>query len=475
MLKDFLLRFAVGTVLGVAFGYLLDIILRREWIDQGHVNIFVLAMAMLNFCLADLFIAESGLLSVTVAGLVLGIRRTPQLRDIVSYKVELKDFLIGLLFVLLAANLDLRWFLDYGWELVLMVAAIMFIVRPLNVFASMRGSSLSLKQKLFLSWIAPRGIVAASMASVFALDLKKSGVENAAFLETFTYSVILGTVIVQGFTAGAVGRWLGVVRPVPHGWIIVGAHSLGRQIAKFFLRHGVDVVLIDTNAREVRAAKRDGLVAISEDAMLLNPEAHESLFRLRESAGADRQCRSESNALPTMVRIAGGLPFLPLGTDRLRDGGKPAPAGGQTNLGEFALRSLDAARQRTGTIAHQATRRRSACPLRKRAGYASRKHTSSRVLPASCDLTTKNGSCTTRIGQQTGGLPLVPENVIFSEQTNLFELYREMLHHLHRQLPGIDAEQLLVEMWKREADYTSLLGNGIALPHTWSDAVSGPC
>ncbi len=227
VLQDFMLRFAIGAALGISFGLLLDFILRRGWMDEGHNNVFVLAMAMLNFALADLLKSESGLLSVTVTGLVLGIRKTPQLRAIVSYKTELKDFLIGLLFVLLAANLEIRSFLDYGWQLLIVLVCMMIIIRPLNVFMSTLGSSLDLKEKLFLSWISPRGIVAASMASVFALALEQKGSVNARFIETFTFSVIAATVVVQGCTAGMLGRALGVVRPIPKGWIIVARMPWG--------------------------------------------------------------------------------------------------------------------------------------------------------------------------------------------------------------------------------------------------------
>ncbi len=471
VLQDFLFRFAVGTALGVAFGFVLDAILRREWIDKGHNNIFVLAMAMLNFGLADMLISESGLLSVTVAGLVLGIRRSPQIRDIVTYKVELKDFLIGLLFVLLAANLDLRSFLDYGWKLVLIVAAIMLLIRPLNVFASMSGSSLSLKQKLFLSWIAPRGIVAASMASVFTLELKNSGVENAGFLETFTYSVILATVILQGFTAGIVGRWLGVVRPVPNGWVIIGAHSLARQIARFFHRHGIDAVLIDTNAREVRTATREGLVAINEDAMQLNPESHESLFncgnllaltanadlnrmvcrRWMELLEGDHFFRWEKDGYETEINqhlLAGKRIWENLPLNRwMQPESEPAPL-------HIMQRDSDSPPSVSDVLI---TAR----------GDKLFPGTPTSLRPEDDEWFVYDPEQV----QSTRGLPLVPENVIFSEQTNLMELYREMLYRVHEMLPEIDPQQLLREMWKREEEYTSLLGNGIALPHIWTDAV----
>ncbi|WP_182869581.1 cation:proton antiporter domain-containing protein [Rhodopirellula sp. JC639] len=471
VIKDLLLRFAVGVVLGIAFGFVLDWVLRRDWIGKPHLNTFVLAMAMLNFALADMAISESGLLSVTVAGLVLGSRNAPPLRDIVRYKMALKDFSIGLLFVLLAANLDLAAFVRYGWHLVLAVAGIMLIVRPLNIFVSMRRSLLTWKEKLFLGWIAPRGIVAASMASVFALELGRRGVENAVFLESFTYSVIAGTVVVQGITAGSVGRWLGVVRPVPTGWIIVGAHALGRCIATFFTRHGIDVVLIDTNAREVRDAEREGLIAINEDAMQLNPQKHAELYRcgnlLALTANADLNrmlCRRWAELLEDATLF------------RWEKSGYQTAENEHLLVGKRVWTELPLSRwmhPNSESPPLQVERRETnAGPETGNVLMTAR---GNQVIPGNphelhkedVEWLVYDGS-----GEQDSCvLPLTAENVIFSEQTDLHELYREMLHHLHQQLPGIDPEQMLVEIWRREEDYTSLLGHGIALPHTWSPAV----
>ena len=467
--KDFVLRFAVGTGLGVVFGYSLSFLLKADWIHKGHINKFVLAMAMLNFTLADLVVAESGLLSVTIAGFVLGSRKPPQLRGIVHYNHELKDFLIGLLFVLLAANLDLASFVDYGWKLVLVVAGMMILVRPLNIFLSMRSSPLTLKEKTFLSWFAPRGIVAASMASVFALDLGRRGVPNAVFLETFTYSVIVGTVIVQGFTAGFLGKWLGVIRPPSTGWIIVGAHALGRRIGKFFTERGLHVVLIDQNAREVRAAERMGLIAISEDALQINPNSHDALYTcgnlLALTANPDRNrmlCRRWSELLEGdhLYRwekagyestayehlLAGKKVWENFPLDRwMVDDGEDPP-----------LRVLG-----RGDSEH---------PLASNVLFSAR---GASVNPEPTSTQKKEDEVwlvyDPPAGQQDYTLPLKPNNVVFTEQNDLKELYREMLVHLQKQnIPGINPEEMLEDIWKREEDYTSLLANGVALPHTWS-------
>ncbi|MFK8111187.1 MAG: cation:proton antiporter, partial [Rubripirellula sp.] len=467
ILKDFLLRFIAGVVIGVVFGFVLDFILRREWISKGHTNVFVLAMAMLNFGIANLVIVESGLLSVTVAGLVLGSRKSDPIRDIVTYKVELKDFLIGLLFVLLAANLDLNSFLEYGWKLVVAVVVIMLLIRPLNVFASTHGSQLQNNEKLFLSWIAPRGIVAASMASIFALELSNLGVENAVFLETFTYSVIAGTVLVQGLSAGAVARVLNVTRPIPSGWIIVGAHAAGRSVAKFFMQNGVSVVLIDTNAREVREAKREGLFALSEDATQLEPDASSMLY------GCGNLLAMTANPDLNRMLCRRWSEFLEGKILRWEHAGYETDGNKHLLVGDRIWETLPLNRwMQPGSEMP---------PLVVQSNPPA---TVDGILLAAADgVVTTNPNLeganegtqwlVLEPGDQPHGLelPLTAQNVVFMEHEDLREMYRAMLLHLKDQLPNIDTEAILEEMWQREADYTSILGHGIALPHVWTNRV----
>ena len=471
VLKDFLLRFAVGSVLGVVFGYLLDVVLRRRWMDQGHTNIFVLSMAMLNFTLADLMVSESGLLSVTVSGLVLGTRKTPQQREIVSYKAELKDFLIGLLFVLLAANLDLSSFFEYGWKLPLVVLAIMLVIRPANVFISTWRSNLDLNEKLFLSWIAPRGIVAASMASVFALTMKESGLTNAQFIVSFTFSVIAATVIIQGVTAGIVGRLLGVLRPVPDGWIIIGSHALGRQIARFFRRHGVDAVLIDTNAREIREAQQDGLVALNEDAMLLNPEEHPPLYGCGNLLALTPNLDLNRMLCQRWSELLEGKHLLRWEKSGYETTDNQHLLAGTRIWEEIPLnRWMDANSEPAPLHIHP--RELEPQPAPKEILMTARDGSVLPGTPAETHGTDAEWLVYDwRQGQQRLHLPLNREDILFSTCGELKGLYREMLEHLKGRLPDIDTEQILASMWNREEEYTSLLGNGIALPHAWSPDV----
>jgi len=469
--QDFLLRFTIGAILGIIFGYTLHWVLKRNWIAKGHTNVFVLAMAMLNFAIADLLIAECGLLSVTVAGLVLGSQAVPQLRSIISYKVELKDFLIGLLFILLAANLDLYSFFNFGWGLVLVVILIMVIVRPLNVFLSLIGSSISVREKLFLSWIAPRGIVAASMASVFALELSRHDPQQAQFLETFTYSVIAGTVLVQGLTAGWVGRWLNVLSPSPDGWIIVGAHALGRRIAQCISGQNVDVVLIDTNPREVRRARREGLTAINADATLIKRDDHVELYAcgklLAITANQDLN-RMVCQRWSELLDGEGLFRWEKMGyeTDENRH-----LLSGQAIWRELALSRWMQADCDTPPINF----RQVAVDAKKTDTKDERVlltwRSDSTVIVGAPDSDREGDQALVfdlRGSQHLCALPLVPFNVTQSNQTSLLELYREMLTHLKRQSYNVDPEATLADIWKREEAHTSLLGHGVSLPHYWS-------
>jgi len=265
----FMFRIAVGLGLGVIMGYVADFLMRRAWIPDDSANIFALAVAVLTYALCDRLVPESGLLGVITAGFVLGVRRPEPLERIQEFKYQLTELLIGLLFVLLAANLELDKFRQFGMTGVVLVVLVMLAVRPLGVLLSLRGGRFALRDWMFLSWVAPRGIVAASMASLFTLRLGSSErFTQAWFLETFTYSVIVATVILQGISAGLVARLLGVRRPDPTGWLIIGANSLGRGLARFIKeRAKVPVVIIDTNPRPVADAKAEGLTALQGNAL----------------------------------------------------------------------------------------------------------------------------------------------------------------------------------------------------------------
>lgn len=267
-MANFAVRTLVGLAIGGGGGWLTAWMLRTPMVPENMKNIFTLAAAMAVFGATEAVISEGGLLSVTIAGLIVGWKQPIGLKRLREFKGEITDLLIGMLFILLAARLRFEQFMDFGLQGVVAVGLVMLAVRPANILVSGWGSDLTTKEKVFLSWVAPRGIVAASMSSLFAMALAREGtVSNPQLIETFTYSVIVGTVVLQGLSAGLFARVLGLGRPVPTGWLIVGAHALGRAIGRFIQEESkLNVLLIDSNPRQVRLAQEAGLTAICADA-----------------------------------------------------------------------------------------------------------------------------------------------------------------------------------------------------------------
>ncbi len=261
-------RLLVGIVIGIIGGLILTFLLVKKIIPEQQVNILVFATALFLFGISESVVHEAGILTVVIAGLVMGWTSPPQLKHIKKFKSELTEISIALVFILLAANLELHQFSKFGWRVVLVICGVLFIIRPLSIMLCTKGSQLRMNEKLFLSWIAPRGVVAGSMASLFGLRLSMQGHPNAIFLETFTFSIIATTIVFQGLTAGIVAHWLKVEEPEKKGWLIIGAHLFSRKIASFIMEttNGV-CILIDTNEDAVREAQNEGFIVIQGNAL----------------------------------------------------------------------------------------------------------------------------------------------------------------------------------------------------------------
>lgn len=242
----FFLRLLLGGGLGVVFGIGLEYVLRKDWVGPEHTNIFVLGAALVLFGICDALLPESGILGVIVAGLIIAIRKPPQLKRLKHFKLELTEMGIGLLFILLSANLELASFSALGWAGVAVVGVMVLVLRPLNIAVSTWGQGFTFREKLFLSWIAPRGIVAASMASLLVLELREAGYARAGVLETFAYAVIATTVLLQGLSAGWVAGFLGLSKPPRRRWLLVGEPALVGPLGEAIAEAGAPVaVLVD--------------------------------------------------------------------------------------------------------------------------------------------------------------------------------------------------------------------------------------
>lgn len=255
----FLRLLAVGGSLGVIGGYLLGVLLRRHWLPEYLHNLATLAWVITIFTLSNTLVYESGLLAVTIMGIWLANMPRVRVEDILNFKENLSILFISALFIVLAARVNLQELIALSWPILVVLLVIQFIARPLGVICSTFNSSLTWRDKALLSWIAPRGIVAAAISALFSIKLEAHGVDNAGMLVPLTFSVIIGTVVWQSFTARPLAQWLGVAEPEPRGFMIIGANAFARKLAKSLQTWNYRVLLVDTNWEYIRAARMEGL------------------------------------------------------------------------------------------------------------------------------------------------------------------------------------------------------------------------
>lgn len=259
----------IGLVLGLAGAYLVVVILRRHWVPDFLQNPVSLMIVVFVFVCSNVVQIESGLLSVTIMGIALANQKWASIRHIIEFKENLRVLFISSLFIILAARLtthELNFVLNFKG--LIFLALMIIVVRPLSIFISTYFSDLNLKEKLFLSWMAPRGIVAAAVASVFALRLADAGYEQAERIIDITFLVITGTVAIYGLSAFSVAKRLGIAKPNPQGILMVGAHSWARSIARILHENGFQVSLVDSNWANISAARQEGLKAYYENILI---------------------------------------------------------------------------------------------------------------------------------------------------------------------------------------------------------------
>jgi NhaP-type Na+/H+ or K+/H+ antiporter len=288
----------VGGLSGAAAAYGLATLLRRHLIPEYLHNVMTLALVVGVFTLANTLQDESGLLAVTVMGMILGNMKNVPIEDILNFKESLSVLLISLLFIILAARVDFSLFIHLGWGAPVLFLVILFIARPMMVLASTLGSKLTWQEKTLLSWIAPRGIVAAAVSALFALRLEELGFEHANLLVPLTFMVIIGTVLLQSATARPLADHLGVSEPEPRGVLIIGANNVSRAIAKALTEKGFRVVIADTNWEDVRAARMDGIATYYGNAVSEHADRHLDLVGVGRLFAMSR--RPALNALACM-------------------------------------------------------------------------------------------------------------------------------------------------------------------------------
>jgi NhaP-type Na+/H+ or K+/H+ antiporter len=256
-------RLGFGLVLGVAAGFVLALLLRfKAVVPDGMENVFALALVLALFQVSNAVLEESGIMTVTAAGMVLGNVQTRVKRDLKEFKEQLTLMFIAMLFVLLAADVRIAEVQGLGWMGVATVAALMFVVRPINVAVCTAGSELTWRERAFVAWLSPRGVVAAAVASLFAQVLEHTEFPGGHELRALVFLVIATTVVVQGLTGGVVARLLGLRRATNTGTVVLGGNELGHALGRLLRDADDDVVFVDSSPVACQTVQEDGFKVV---------------------------------------------------------------------------------------------------------------------------------------------------------------------------------------------------------------------
>lgn len=254
----FSMLIVVGCLLGVIAGQALGLVLRHHWLPEYLHNIVTLTLVFGVFALSNHLEHESGLLAVTVMGIWLANMKNVHIEEILNFKESLSILLISGLFIILASRIDLEQIKSLGWMPIGIFLMIQLFARPIKVWISTIGSNLQWQEKVMVSWIAPRGIVAAAVSALFAIKLEAINYPNANLLVSLTFIIIITTVVVQSATARPLAKLLGVAEPESIGLLIVGANPVAQAIAKSLHDQNVNFIIADSYWKHIKQARMEG-------------------------------------------------------------------------------------------------------------------------------------------------------------------------------------------------------------------------
>lgn len=258
-LRGLLEAAVAGLLCGLAGALVVYMVLKRRWAPDYLQNPVALMAVLAAFAASNVMSHESGLLAVTVMGIALANQKRVAVQHIVEFKENLRVLLISSLFILLAARLQVADLEQLDLGSLLFVGALIVFVRPVSVWFSTIGMGLTWRERAFLAWMAPRGIVAAAVSAVFAIDLVAAGYADAARLAPLTFLVIVATVAVYGLTAAPLARALGLAQSSPQGVVVLGASDLGRAVGVALRELGFAVLMVDANYKNISVARMAGL------------------------------------------------------------------------------------------------------------------------------------------------------------------------------------------------------------------------
>lgn len=262
----------LAVLIGGAAGFMLTWAFPRGWVPEYLKAPVLLTTVIAVFVLSDLIMHETGLITVTVMGVVMANRETDSSRTLMRFKEDLTVLLVSGVFIILSATLDWDVVQNFQFRFLFFLLLLLFVVRPLTIMTALLFTRIPFRERLFIAWIAPRGIVAVAVTGLFALRLSDYGVPGAEALVPLGFGVVIATIFAHGFTAAWFARRLGLDRGKGNGVLLVGANSWTIAFAQFVKDQGSDVLVADESKFALRRARRAGLPVYQGDIL---DEAHD--------------------------------------------------------------------------------------------------------------------------------------------------------------------------------------------------------
>nr|WP_282594376.1 cation:proton antiporter [Halorientalis brevis] len=263
---EFLRRLGIGIAVGVAVAAIVWFLLRHVDLSvenaPRNARLIVLIAALAAYSVAETFVTEAGIAAVAASGFVLGNVEIPYREDIEQFKGDVTLLVLAFVFIVLASLLSLSDLRALGIGGLLVVVGVAVILRPVLVMLCTVGDRLTVRERLFVSAIGPRGIIPASVATLFALELQSQNPSAATTLVGTVFLVILATVVFQGGLARHIAQTLNVI---PMRVLIVGGGRVGKALAERLEDRGEDVVIIEKNESKVDQLRTDGFTARQGD------------------------------------------------------------------------------------------------------------------------------------------------------------------------------------------------------------------
>ena len=248
-----------GFILGGVGGWLTGKAFKASLVPEYLKSPVMLGLVLVIFSVSNWLQHDAGLLAVTVMGIVVGNMRLAGINDMKRFKEYITVMLVAVVFVLLTADLELGVIRAIGWREYALVGAILLLARPATVMLATLRSGMEFNDRLLLSWIAPRGIVAAATAGVMGPRLVEAGYPDAAALLPLIFLVIFATVILHGLSIGWCARRLGLTSKIRDSVLIVGASPWTIDLSAKLVDMNVSVLLVDSSWHNLRPARLAGL------------------------------------------------------------------------------------------------------------------------------------------------------------------------------------------------------------------------